>query len=201
MKKTVCLVIFAAIASAVVRPAYAQWVQTNGPFAVRVYSLAVSDTNLFAGVDGGVYLSTNNGTSWTSIYAGYVDALLRSGGNLFAGSYEGVLLSTNNGTSWSTVNTGLTNTIVLSLAVSGTNLFAGIGVGGVFLSTNNGTGWTGINRGLTNSVVWSLAVSGTSLFAGTEGGCVPIDRQRQKLDRGQFGTDEQNCLCSCRERR
>ncbi|MEX0601758.1 MAG: regulator, partial [Bacteroidota bacterium] len=61
---------------------------------------------------------------------------------------------------------------VRSLAVSGTNLFAGTDGGGVFLSTNNGTSWTQVNTGLTNTDVRSLAVSGTNLFAGTDGGGV-----------------------------
>ena len=60
--------------------------------------------------------------------------------------------------------------IVNSLAVSGTNLFAGTLRGGVFLSTNNGTSWTEVNTGLTYTAVYSLAVSGTNLFAGTWGG-------------------------------
>ena len=46
---------------------------------------------------------------------------------------------TNNGTTWTPVDSGLTMTRVWSLAVSGTNLFAGTYGGGVFLSANNGT--------------------------------------------------------------
>ena len=46
--------------------AHAQWVQTNGPYGGMIQCLAVSGTNLFAGTDGGVFLSTNNGTSWTA---------------------------------------------------------------------------------------------------------------------------------------
>ena len=160
-------------------PLSAQWVQTNGPYSGSVYSLlsfAVSGTNLFAGTDGGggVFLSTNNGTSWTTVNTGLtntaVQSLAVSGTNLFAGTYGGgVFLSTNNGTTWTAVNIGLTNTLVLSLAVSGTNLFAGTN-GGVFLSTNNGISWTA--NGLTNTSVRSLAVSGANLFAGTWGGGV-----------------------------
>jgi hypothetical protein len=46
--------------------AFSQWVQTNGPYGRTVVSFAVAGTNLFAGTDGGgVFLSTNNGTSWT----------------------------------------------------------------------------------------------------------------------------------------
>jgi hypothetical protein len=51
--------------------------------------------------------------------------LVVSGPKLFAGTSNGVYLSTNNGVSWTAVDSGLTDTIVLSLSVFGTNLFAG----------------------------------------------------------------------------
>ena len=159
-------------------PLLAQWIQTNGPYGGHITAFAVSGTNLFAGTDrGGLFLSTNNGTSWTAASTGLtntdVQALAVSGTNLFAGtSGGGVFLSTNNGTSWTAANTGLTNTDVQALAVSGTNFFAGTDGGGVFLSTNNGTSWTAVNTGLTYTDVLSLAVSGTNLFAGTSGGGV-----------------------------
>ena len=61
----------------------------------NVRALAVSGTNLFAGTDGGgVFLSTNNGTSWTAFNIGLtntvVNALAVSGTNLFAGTNDGV---------------------------------------------------------------------------------------------------------------
>jgi len=158
-------------------PLLAQWIQTNGPYGGQVLSFAGSGTNLFAGTyGGGVFLSTNNGTSWTEVNTGltntYVFALAVSGTNLFAGTFGGVFLSTNNGTDWTEVNSGLTNTTVYSLAVSNINLFAGTSGGGVFLSTNNGTSWTEVNTGLTSTTVYTLAPSGTNLFAGTSGGGV-----------------------------
>ena len=45
--------------------------------------------NLFAGTNGGVFLSTNNGTSWTEANNGLTNtpvALVISGSNLFAGT-------------------------------------------------------------------------------------------------------------------
>jgi hypothetical protein len=156
----------------------AQWVQVNNglPNNLSVTALATSGTNLFAGTWGaGVFLSTDNGTSWTQVNNGLTDfhvyAFAVSGTNFFAGTESGVFLSTNNGTNWSPVNTGLTNTNVIALAASGTNLFAGTGVG-VFLSTNNGTSWTQVNTGLTYTAIEALTVSGTNLFAGTGGGGV-----------------------------
>ncbi|MBN2037943.1 MAG: DUF1565 domain-containing protein [Chitinispirillaceae bacterium] len=70
------------------------------------------------------------------------------------------------------MNTGLTNLDVRTLAVSGTNIFAGTWDGGVFLSTNNGANWTAVNNGLTNLIIQSLAAIGSNLFAGTDGGGV-----------------------------
>jgi hypothetical protein len=47
--------------------AHAQWVQTNGPYGGIINGFAVSGTNLFAATIGGVFRSTNNGTSWTEV--------------------------------------------------------------------------------------------------------------------------------------
>ena len=155
--------------------------------ALIVYSSGAGDTNLLAGTSGGVFLSTNNGTSWTAANSGlpknmddttkYISVTGFSfspngagGTNLFAGTRGGgIFLSTNDGTSWNAVDSGLTNNDVRCLAVSGKNLFAGTHGGGVFFSKNNGTSWTAVNSGMTDTLVRSLAVSGASLFAGTQG--------------------------------
>ena len=172
----ICLVIMLILLCSF---ASAQWLQTNGPTGGNISSFAVSGTNLFAGTNSGVFLSTNNGTSWTSVSKGLtftdVFALAVSGENLFAGTGisggpDGdVFLSTNNGTSWTSVSTGLYNKRVLALAVSGTNLFAGILAAGVFLSTDNGASWAKV---LSTISVYALVASGTNIFAGTDGGDV-----------------------------
>ena len=157
------------------------------PWHYYVYSLAISpasgragSTNFFAGTSAGVFISTNNGTSWTADTSGLansaVNALAVSGANLFAGTGNGVLLSTNNGSSWSVDTAGLTDTNVTALAVSGANIFAGTtgGNSDIFLSTNNGTSWRA--DGLTYPAhVFAFAVlpnglGDTSIFAGTDNG-------------------------------
>src|SRR5664280_300386 len=80
----------------------AQWVQTQGPGHAIVGCLAVSGTNIFAGTNTGVSLSTNDGKNWTPTslrnYEGLVNALVVSGNNIFAAPWlGGVYLSTNNG--------------------------------------------------------------------------------------------------------
>ncbi len=135
--------------------------------ALAVTSNGTGGTNFFAGTWGGVFLSTDNGASWSLASTGLpkitdVRALVVSpngtgGTNLFAGTEEsGVFLSTNNGTNWSAISNNVTIPYISALAVSpdgagGTNLFAGTGYGGVFLSTNNGTSWSAARAGLTGS--------------------------------------------------
>jgi hypothetical protein len=150
---------------------FSQWVQTNGPYGGHVRAIAVSGSRIFAGTStGGVFCSTNNGTSWNVCNTGFtrldINALVVKGTNVFAGiGRGGVFLSTNNGMSWSAVNQGLTSLSVGPLGVSGSNLFAGTG-GGVFVSTNDGGSWNAANSGLTCEA-HSFATIGTSLYSGT----------------------------------
>jgi len=145
-----------------------------------VMSFAVINSNIFAGTFGaGIFLSTNNGSSWTAInnnlpFNLVVTSLATSGNNLFAGTNWGMYLSTDTGSSWTAISNGLTydgtNTIQ-SIAISGNNIFAGSEANGVYLSTNNGSSWTVINSGQPNyTYVSSLAISGSNIFAATDKG-------------------------------
>ena len=122
--------------------ANAQWVHTTG----------------ITNVNG---VSTSFISDGTNIYAGTARKTSGNGGG-------GVFVSTDNGSSWTQSNTGLTNLNVLSLAISGVNIFAGTDQGGVFLSTNSGGSWTKVNTGLTDSVVNALAINGNNIYAGTK---------------------------------
>ena len=147
----------------------------NGLTNLWIRALAVSESNIFAGTGSGVYRSTNNGTSWDSVNNGIPpnfagNSFAVSGSNIFAAiACIGVYRSTNNGDNWSF--SGLTDKCVLTLAVSGTNIFAGASFDeGIFRSTDNGGSWTAVNNGLTDLDVTSLTASGTNIFVGTGGG-------------------------------
>ena len=154
--------------------ASAQWVQTNGPYAGHIQCVAQNGTNVFAGTsEAGVFLSTNNGTSWNSVNTGLtslsVISLTVSGTDLFAGTAGGgIFFSTDNGGNWTPLNNGLTNMSVEAILVNDANLFAAT-YGGVFLSTDGGGNWTAVNNGLTNTSILSLATIGQNLFAATGG--------------------------------
>ena len=154
--------------------ANAQWQQTSCGGG-NTQAFAVSGSNIFAGTGNGVYLSSNNGNSWTALNNGLTTnlntySIAISGTNIYAGKDNGVFKSINNGTTWTAMNTGLTDTNIYSLAISGSNIFAGAGLG-VFLSTNNGTNWTAVNNGITilETSLTVLAVNGTNIFVGKYG--------------------------------
>jgi hypothetical protein len=195
-----------AVASAVVMVfsyASSQWVRTNGPEGgeltdrIAVIPDATGRTDLLASTQSGIFVSMDNGASWSpanvglpknqsgnyyhaSCFAFSDDAV--NGRNIFVGFGEGggLFRSTNNGVCWSAAGSGLRYSDIVSLAIGGngtggSTLFASTYYdAGVFSSTNNGASWRQINVGLTSQVVWSLAMipngeGGNFLLAGTTG--------------------------------
>ncbi len=166
-----------AILFGAVPESQSQWVQTD-PAGIMsqmtVSSFAVSGTNIFAGThDSGVFISSNNGTSWTQVNNGlpqlYVNALGVTGSSMLVGMFNyGVFRSVDNGANWVSVNDDLfgANNIETFLTV-GSNLYVGTFGAGVFLSTNDGVNWTKRNTGMENFPVLSLLSNGSYLFAGT----------------------------------
>ena len=159
----------------------AQWIQANGPYGF-IHCFAVipnssGGTNLFTGGETGLFLTTDNGATWTTcdttgMTNNNVSALAVSGTNLFAGTDWGVFLSTNSGTNWTPIYAGFPALVapqISALAVSGSSLFAGNG-SGVFQSFQNGANWTTDTVGMLYKYVYALADSGTNLFAGSNGG-------------------------------
>jgi hypothetical protein len=92
-----------------VSTADAQWTQCNGPFGGAVRCYAKSGENLFVGTDGGVFVSTNNGTNWKSVNKGLTNlrvyGLVVNETNLFAATVGGgVFRSTDNGANWNALS-------------------------------------------------------------------------------------------------
>ena len=131
----------------------------------------------------GVYLSTNNGSSWMPVNTGLTNKIISSfainGTSIFAWTgispglggvvtgAGGVFLSTNNGASWNDITNeigiGGNKYTVKSLAVINNNIFAGTD-NGFYLSTNNGTNWLLIG----DVYIRSMVVRGSNIFAATK---------------------------------
>ncbi len=160
----------------------AQWNKTNGPFGGGVISLAVDGDYIFAGTHEGVFLSTNNGSSWNAVNDGLPGARITTlsiydndlgGKNIIAGSDgKSIFLSTNYGANWTSVSNGINpNWHVLSSTVSADvqgrqNIFVA-GWGGICRSTDNGTSWEIIKKD--DNFYTSLAIAPNgNIFAGTQ---------------------------------
>jgi hypothetical protein len=118
-------------------------VDSGGLENSEILTLVASGGKIFAGTSryqcgtfnmytcgGGVFISSNNGTNWTTStnpWSATINSLAISGDNIFAGpNGSGVFLSINSGASWAAVNNGLpANSTVHSFAIRGDTIFAG----------------------------------------------------------------------------
>lgn len=150
-----------------------------------VSDLVIDRTNsarLIAATEGGIYVSTHKGESWSL-------AALRGKGvrtvvqdplhakRFWAGTEdEGVFLSTKKGERWQAANRNVNLTTVYAVAIDPKNsnkIYLGTHEGGVYRSTDGGKSWKACNEGLQNTVVHALAILPSNpniIFAGTING-------------------------------
>ncbi|HEY7914384.1 MAG TPA: SBBP repeat-containing protein, partial [Blastocatellia bacterium] len=149
--------------------------------------LAVDPANpsiVYTGIiNGGLYKTTNGGTSWSSVALPFSSAVVFSiafdpstPSTIYAGSGNGLFKSTDNGNTWTPLNNfGIPGTPnVRSLAIDPTNtatLYAGTFSSGAFKTTNGGTSWAAILSGQGGSIN-TIAIdplSPLTLYAGSSG--------------------------------
>jgi photosystem II stability/assembly factor-like uncharacterized protein len=131
------------------------WARLGGPFDGRINALVIDDLGgvgmIYAGTDGGVFKSGDQGKHWTSCNDGLINRLVRvltidpdDPRKLYAGTWNGkVHLSTDAGNSWQERSTGLPPLEIRALAVhthDPRKLYAGTQAG-VFTTTNAGGDW------------------------------------------------------------
>lgn len=133
-----------------------------------VNCLAIKENRVFAGTDSGLYVSADNGETWTidkSLPRHPFAAMAAAGGAVFAATRTQIFLSINNGENWDTVRTDPRALYLKCLAEHDGMLLAG-GVSGADLFRTDGSGWTEVNAGLLHGVIYSLTVKDDLLFAG-----------------------------------
>lgn len=127
------------------------WDQINtGLSSSNVYAIdAGASSIVYAGTEGGVYLSTNGGDSWAFKNALTAQKLLiGTGSATYAANGGGLFESTDQGTSWDQNAGASAATSGNALAYSATGDLLIAGSGGVHRSTNNGDTWEDISGGL-----------------------------------------------------
>ena len=153
---------------------FAQWVQTSAVPTAQVRSISINGSNILVGSmkgwafgpSGGVYYSTNGGTTFTKTAVTpntSIWSVLLTGTSFLAGSDAGgIHLSTNNGASWTNPLPGKS---VRAFASDGAgNLYAAGYPNGVWRSTNNGASWAVV--GTPSGNLLSIVVVGSNIFVG-----------------------------------
>ena len=171
--KNACFAVAVGVFLLGAQPCPAQWTQTSGPSVTYVHSLAGKGTMLYAGTTSGVFVSPDNGATWTARNNGLTTleawSLCICDSLLFAGTRGGgAFLSHDDGLTWKAINGGLTNVNVYSFAVVGSTVFAGTGGSGVFVLNRGTETWAPSNSGLSMAEVYALVAVGQSLYAGIE---------------------------------
>lgn len=154
---------------------------TTGLTNQSIWALAGSGNNFYAGGNGGVYLSTDGGATWTVRNTGMtfsvIQALALDGGKMYAGTQQGtgatneVWVSEDNALTWKKLGNGIAADFpvgfanrIFEMAVVGGKLFAA-STSGVLMF--DGTKWNTAYRGPNIVSFFSLTASGNTLFAGS----------------------------------
>lgn len=152
----------------------AQWVQTNYLFNDPPISIVVNGSNIFMASGNRVYLSTNNGISWTNVSSGlpniYICCLATNGNYVFAGTFGGgIYRTTDNGNNWTNVTSNFQSqytysNIVYSIIANDSTIFAGTREK-IIISRDRGNTWKDVNSSFAGTNVRSFAISGTNIIA------------------------------------
>ncbi len=150
----------------------AQWeLSSNGiSGSVNIKCLTVSGSILLAGSQGeGIYVSSNNGASWTTSNSGLtqlsVYAIEVAGSTVYAGTFNGLFKSTNNGATWVSSGNGTEGSNIFDFAVAGSVVYAA-GNGGLYRSGDNGANWGKLTNGLpTGFAPVAVVITGSGIIA------------------------------------
>jgi photosystem II stability/assembly factor-like uncharacterized protein len=141
----------------------------------NITCLTTNGSSIFAGTWSGVYISNNNGDSWTSVQnnlpSKYITSLIYGVGKIFVAIEGSLYSSTDNGASWQKIEIGINfYERINSIFINGSSFFIGTEYEGVISSLDNGTTWARSNSGLANENIQSMVKKNESIFLGTKYG-------------------------------
>ena len=100
---------------------------------------------IYAGADGSLYRSDDNGNTWNEITQTGDTRLLYSWpgkpGTIVAGTDQGLYISYNSGQSWTDLNGGVTSSLLTSFAMSGSSIFTAVQDFSPIVTFNGGQNW------------------------------------------------------------
>ena len=149
----------------------AQWQPTNGPCGGRITCSLVKNQYVFAGTeDHGIFVSTDNGNTWTARNNGLVNMKIHKlclhGSKMFAATFAGLFESDDNGNTWNTVIiNGFAAIEIYSVASNNQAIFIAI-PDSLMRSTDNGVTWNTVLSDVNPYYTSSIAVNGMEVYMG-----------------------------------
>lgn len=135
----------------------------------RINAFGSMNGVVFAGTDGGIYRSRDEGRHWRRVGGGTdrVTSFATVGGEVYAGTdRRGILISTDKGMTWSAVARFPAKNVRRLVAHEG-RLHAGTDTDGVLFPVDEGRTWESIGKGLpAQAQVFALSVWKGQVFAG-----------------------------------
>jgi photosystem II stability/assembly factor-like uncharacterized protein len=152
----------------------------KGLLNTEISSLVYVGSNLFACKDKQIYVSSDEGASWTDISKGLSNSLYpafhpkiytvaTSGTTVFAGTSQGVFRYADADSSWKPLNKGMEASSVNAVTIRYPFMYAAT-FNGMYCSADSGKSWKDITYDLpTRNIKSVLTLSDTALWAGTAG--------------------------------
>lgn len=140
---------------------------SNGLTNLQIRRLAVVEDRVFAGTNGGLFVSEDHGNSWSHLTGtSQINGITILNGSIYVADLQGVILSTNRGRTWRRI---LETRVPHNLSNDGASVFAMLYNDGVKKTDDGGVTWisaqVGLPADLSQYTFQILHVNGV-LFAG-----------------------------------
>ncbi len=165
--------------------AFTQWQQTSGPEGGNLNEIVQIGQTLFVSASaGGVFKSTDNGSSWIPSNNGLlingdttVFDLVEDNGTLYISlDRNGIYKSDDTGLSWVAINSGIEMSSFQEFIVDGSEIYAPDQNGGIYYSSDQGQTWNFRPDNISSIPFYNLLLYDSKLYGFKNGLYVSEDK-------------------------
>lgn len=195
------LLLLSIQATALLHAQDVEWKKMGGPIASDGYmtsniTVVATDSkgNIYAGSDDGIFVSGNNGQSWSSMISGSQDPkvyaiAIDTNDDIYVGMKSGVFVRRNGESGWNDLSDQLPSATVYALTIDGNGYLYAMTMAALYRSVDKGASWDVVGDGITHEFnYWPLLAVGSDgrIYASND------FRLFQSLDKGLHFTKVAN---------